>query len=235
MPSSRAKWLRSAWPRTREPWATSTSPSSTGLTSRSISDGQVLAVGVEGDDDLGARFDHQPVAGAQGGAAAAVGDVAGDQRRRARRRRRRCRRGSRRRRPATSVGDAADLGRHLVEDVADVLRLVVGGDEDRDLAAEALRQPGLAELLPGQPLERRRELARVARRLRERPQDQQEEDEDREHGEAEDAAAVALFEGEGGEQPVGRFRCRRRAPGRAPATSRIRTSTLRSERRRTIA
>ena len=42
--------------------------------------GQVLAVGVEGDDDLGPRFDHQPVAGAQGGAAAAVDHVAGDQR-----------------------------------------------------------------------------------------------------------------------------------------------------------
>ena len=40
--------------------------------------GQVLAVGVEGDDDLGPRFDHQPVAGAQRRAAAAVGHVAGD-------------------------------------------------------------------------------------------------------------------------------------------------------------
>ena len=100
---------------------------------------------------------------------------------------------------------AADLGRHQVEHVADVLGLVVGGDEDRDLVAEALRQLRLAELLPGEPLERRRELARVARRLRERPQDQQEEDEDREDGEAEDAAAVALFEGEGGEQLVGDF------------------------------
>ena len=101
--------------------------------------------------------------------------------------------------------DAADLGRHLVEHVADVLGLVVGGDEDRDLAAEALRQVRLAELLPGQSLERGRELARVARRLRERPQDQQEEDEDREDGEAEDAAAVAFFEGEGGEQAVDDF------------------------------
>ena len=101
--------------------------------------------------------------------------------------------------------DAADLGRHLVEHVADVLGLVVGGDEDRDLAAEALRQSRLAELLPGQPLQRRRELARVARRHRERPQDQEEEDEDGEDGEAEDAAAVALFEGEGGEQAVDDF------------------------------
>ena len=63
MPSSRAKWLRSAWPSTREPWATSTSPSSTGLTRRSISRRQVLAVGVEGDDDLGARI--RPSAGSR--------------------------------------------------------------------------------------------------------------------------------------------------------------------------
>ena len=42
-------------------------------------------------------------------------------------------------------------------------------------------------------------------RLRERSQDQDEEDEDREHGEAEDAAAVALLEREGGEQRVGDF------------------------------
>ena len=35
--------------------------------------------------------------------------------------------------------DAAYGGRHLVEHVADVLGLVVGGDEDRDLADEALR------------------------------------------------------------------------------------------------
>ena len=41
--------------------------------------GKVLAVGVEGDDDLGAGLDHQPVAGPQGGAAAAVDDVAGDE------------------------------------------------------------------------------------------------------------------------------------------------------------
>ena len=65
--------------------------------------GQVLAVGVEGDDDLGPRLDHQPVAGAQRRAAAAVDHVAGDRPRRARRRRRRSRRGSRRRRRATAV------------------------------------------------------------------------------------------------------------------------------------
>ena len=38
--------------------------------------GAVLAVGVERHDDPGARVDHQPVAGAQGGAAAQVGHVA---------------------------------------------------------------------------------------------------------------------------------------------------------------
>ena len=42
--------------------------------------GQVLPVGVERDDDLGAGFDHQPVAGPQGRAAAAVDHVAGDDR-----------------------------------------------------------------------------------------------------------------------------------------------------------
>jgi hypothetical protein len=111
---------------------------------------------------------------------------------------------------------AADLGRHLVEDDADVLGLVVGGDEDRDLASEAVGQPGLAELLPGQPLERGGELARVAGGDRERPQGEQEEDQDREDGQSEDAAAVALFEGEGGEQAVDDFGAgdhRQRRPG----------------------
>ena len=41
--------------------------------------GKVLAVGIEGDNDLRPRLDHQPVAGPQGGAAAAVDDVAGDE------------------------------------------------------------------------------------------------------------------------------------------------------------
>ncbi len=40
--------------------------------------GQVLAVGVEGDDDVGAGVGHQPVAGAKRGAAAAVDHVARD-------------------------------------------------------------------------------------------------------------------------------------------------------------
>ena len=41
---------------------------------------QVLAVGVERDHDLGAGVGHQPVAGAQRGAAAAVDEVARDHR-----------------------------------------------------------------------------------------------------------------------------------------------------------
>ncbi len=165
---------------------------------------QVLAVGVERDHDLGPGVDHQPVAGAQRRTAAAVDHVAGDDR-------------------AVLGGDvagavaravvddehlgphAADLGRHPLEHVADVLGLVIGGDDDRDLAAEALGQLRLAELLPGEALEHGRELAGVASGLREGPQDQQEEDEDREDGEAEDAAAVALLKGEGGEQRVGKF------------------------------
>src|SRR4051794_111774 len=63
----------------------------------------------------------------------------------------------------------------------------------------------LADLLPGQALERRRELPRVPRPDRQRPQDQHEEDHDREDGEAQDAAAVAFFEREGGEQAVDDF------------------------------
>ena len=42
--------------------------------------GQVLAVGVEGDDDVGPGVREQPVAGAKRGAAAAVDHVAGDDR-----------------------------------------------------------------------------------------------------------------------------------------------------------
>jgi hypothetical protein len=59
----------------------------------------------------------------------------------------------------------ADFARHQVEHLADAVGLVVGGDQDRDLAAEARGQLRLAELLPGEALEHRRELARVASRL----------------------------------------------------------------------
>ena len=78
IPSSRAKWFGSAWPITREPWATSTSPSSTGRDEPRHLLGQVLAVGVERHDDDRARVGHQPVAGPQRGAAAAVDHVARD-------------------------------------------------------------------------------------------------------------------------------------------------------------
>ena len=158
IPASRAGWFCSASPSTREPWATATSPSSTGLHQPLHLLGQVLAVGVEGDDDLRPGVGEQPVAGPQRRAAAAVDHVAGDDR-------------------AVGAGDVlgavaravvddqdrgrdpADLGRDPVEHRADVVGLVVGGDQDRDPVAEALRMPGDAELLPGEPLEHRRELA----------------------------------------------------------------------------
>ena len=61
---------------------------------------------------------------------------------------------------STAVGDAADLGRDPVEHRADVVGLVVGGDEDADPVAELLRVAGDAELLPGEALEHLGELAR---------------------------------------------------------------------------
>src|SRR6202012_4053150 len=88
---------------------------------------------------------------------------------------------------------------------ADVFGLVVGRDQDRDLVLEAGGHAGLAELLPGEALERRRELARGTRPDRERAQVNDERDEEGEDGKAEVAAAVALLEGEGGEQAVDDF------------------------------
>ena len=146
--------------------------------------------------------DEQPVAGAQRRAAAAVDHVAGDDR-------------------AVGAGDllgavaravvdderrranAADLGRDPVEHLADVVGLVVGGDEHADAVAEALRVAGGAELLPGEALEHGRELGGDPRVLAQRAQDQQEEDHDREDRDAEDARAVRALEGEGREQRVG--------------------------------
>ena len=49
--------------------------------------------------------------------------------------------------------DPAHLGRDPVEHRADVVGLVVGGDQDADAVAEALRVAGGAELLPGEALE----------------------------------------------------------------------------------
>ena len=138
---------------------------------------QVLAVGVQGDDDGRARVGEQPVAGAQRGAAAAVDHVAGDDR-------------------AVLGGDLAgavaravvddqdrgldpaDLIRNPVEDVADAVGLVVGGDQHADPVPEALRMARGDELLPGEPLEHLGELAGDSRPLRQRPHDQQEQDQD---------------------------------------------------------
>ena len=99
--------------------------------------------------------------------------------------------------------DPADLGGDPVEDRADVVGLVVGGDEDADLVAEALRMAGDAELLPGEALEHRRELAGDPRALAQRPQHEQEEDQDREHGDADDPGPVLALERERREQRVG--------------------------------
>ena len=109
---------------------------------------------------------------------------------------------------STAVGAAADLGRKLLEDDADVLALVVGGDEDRDLAAEVLGVAVAAEALPGEALEDRLELARHARALRQRPQDQHEQDQDREDRDADDPGPVLALEGEGGEDRVEELRAR---------------------------
>ena len=163
--------------------------------------GPVLAVGVERHDDARAGVDHQAVAGAQRGAAAEVGHVA-------------------RHRGAVLARDVArpvarsvvhhqhrrlqpaDHRRDAGEDLADVVLLVVGRDHDRDLVAEALRQPAAPELLPGDALERRRELALDAAVLHERAQGEQEQHDDGEDGEAEDPAAVAALEGEQAEHRV---------------------------------
>ncbi len=165
----------------------------------------MLAVGVEGDDDLGARVDHQPVAGAQRRAAAAVDHVAGDHGA--------VLGGHVAGAVARAVVDdqhrglhPADLGRHQVQHVADVLGLVVGGDEDRDLAAEARRAGRPGGTPPRRaPRARRRAGGSCAPACESARRIEQEEDEDREDGEAEDPPAVALLEGEGGEQLVGQL------------------------------
>jgi hypothetical protein len=113
---------------------------------------QVLAVGVESHHDLRSRLGEQPVSGSQRRATAAVDHVAGDDRAMLG-----CGVAGA---VARSVVDdehrgfaSADLFRNPVEHVTYALGLVVGGDQHRDLAAEALRQPGVSELLPGQSLE----------------------------------------------------------------------------------
>src|SRR6201990_3441018 len=95
IPSSRAKWLRSAWPTTREPWATSTSPLRTGSTRRGISEGRCWPSASRGTTIRApdSTITRNPVGRAAprprcvtgrrprapGSAAAAGGDVAGDQ------------------------------------------------------------------------------------------------------------------------------------------------------------
>ena len=59
---------------------------------------------------------------------------------------------------------ATDLCRNAGQHLAEALLLVVGGNHDRDLVAEAIGQPIRAELLPGDSLEHGRELAIDARR-----------------------------------------------------------------------
>ena len=147
--------------------------------------------------------------------------------------------------------DAADLGRHPVEDVADVLGLVVGGDRgSRSCPRKRSGSPAWrnsSQARPSSAAESWRALRAAcesARRI------EQEEDEDREDGEAEDAAAVALLEGEGGEQAVGDFgagderqaeaggeqdqhvdvaqRAAARRPRRRPAPTRASSPALRS-------
>ncbi len=130
-------------------------------------------------------------------------------------------------RPQTSVGQ-------LLENDADVLPLVVGGNEDRDLAAEVLGVAVAAEALPREPFEHGLELARHARALRERPHDQQEEDQDREDRDADDPRAVLALEREGGENRVEELRAGDERQASASA-SRMRMSPLRRMRRREIA
>ena len=138
---------------------------------------QVLSVRVQGDDDARARVGEQPIAGAKRGAAAAIDQVAGDDR-------------------AVLGGDLAgavpravvddenrglepaDLIRNPVEDIADAVGLVVGGDQHAELVPEALRMARGDELLPGEPLEHLGELAGDPRPLRQRSHDQQEQDQD---------------------------------------------------------
>ena len=132
---------------------------------------QVLAVGVERDDDLRPRVDHQPVAGAQGGAAAAVDHVA--------RHRGAVLGGDLPGPVARAVVDDQDPGRDpaylvgdAVEHVADVLGLVVGRDEDRDAcrgsAPEARPGGTRPQASPSSTAEISRELraeTRSARRI----------------------------------------------------------------------
>ena len=163
--------------------------------------GPVLAVGVERDDDPRPRVDHQAVAGAQRRAAAEVGGVAGhggavlarDLARAVARAVVDHQHGGAD--PAHRVGDAR-------EDLTDVVLLVVCRDDDRHSIPKTLDQPSVAEFVPRDALERRRELALDAPVLDQRADREQEQHDDREHGQAEDPAAVAALERERAQQRV---------------------------------
>ena len=153
IPSSRAKWLR---------LGLAEHPRAVGDVDLAVEHrlhqprhlrGQVLAVGVEGDDDLGPGVDHQPVAGAQRRAAAAVDHVAGDGGAVLARRRRRCRRASRRRRRAPRSRRRRPRpasGRARGRCCRPRCRR---GSGSRSCRGSAPACAGGAELLPGEPLE----------------------------------------------------------------------------------
>jgi hypothetical protein len=155
----------------------------------------VLAVRVERDHHARAGVDHQAIARAQRGAAAEVGHVP--------RHRRAVGAGDLPGPVARAVvddehrgADAADRGRDPREHLPDAVLLVVRRDDDGHAVAEALVQTGGAELLPGDALERRRELSLDPPVLDQRADGEQEEDDDGEDGEAEDATAAAALERE---------------------------------------
>jgi hypothetical protein len=103
--------------------------------------GQVLTVGVEGDDYRGPGVGQQPVSRSQRSAAAAIDHVAGDHRS--------VPRGDFARAVARAVVDdehgrldAAHLLRNAIEHIADARGFVVGGDEDADPVTEPIRMTG---------------------------------------------------------------------------------------------
>ena len=118
----------------------------------------MLAVGVHRDDEARARRERQPVAGAKRSSLAAV----------QREVHRGCSRGSGalHRVVGRAVvhddrvkAEARDLGRQAPEDLHDVPRLVVGGDDHRDPAGELVDVRSRAELVQGEVLDQPRQVA----------------------------------------------------------------------------